>query len=305
MKFRTELDVKPFPIGLTHGDSVVSIGSCFSVNMGSKLSYYGFEVNNNAFGTLFHPLAIARVMNLALETGQERFCQRDNSFYSYDAHSSIYALSENELTNTLQRIRNELFVSLKKARLCLVTFGSAWGYYLDEEIVANCHKMPSATFEKKLTQTDEMISEWAALIDKIKTINPEIEFVFSVSPVRHLKDGMVENTLSKARLIELAHALNGYYFPAYELMMDDLRDYRFYSEDMLHPTPTTIEYIFDKFSNAVISNTSLVLFKKIQNLRNAESHKIMNPHSEEGIVFEKQTKDNIRALLNAHPQICW
>ncbi len=305
MKFRTELDIKPFPISLTHGESVVSLGSCFSVNMGSKLSYYGFAVNNNPFGTLFHPSAIARVIDLTLNSSQERICKRDNTHYSYDAHSSIYALSENELKNTLQRTRNELLVSLKKARLCLVTFGSSWGYYLDGEIVANCHKMSSSNFEKKLTQTEVMISEWTKLIERIKRINPEIEFIFSVSPVRHLKDGMVENTLSKARLIELSHALNGYYFPAYELLMDDLRDYRFYSEDLLHPTTATIEYIFGKFSKAVVSNESLNLFMQIQKLRNAENHRIMNVHSEEGINFEKQTKENIQELLNAHPQVIW
>lgn len=305
MKFRTELEVKPFPIGLTHGESVVSLGSCFSVNMGNKLSYYGFKVNNNPFGTLFHPSAIARVIDLALDSEQERICIRDYTHYSYDAHSSIYAMSENELKNTLQQSRNELIESLKKARLCLVTFGSAWGYYLDGEVVANCHKKSSSLFEKKLTLTQEMISEWSILIDKIKKLNPEIEFVFSVSPVRHLKDGMVENTLSKARLIELSHALNGYYFPAYELLMDDLRDYRFYSEDMLHPTTATIEYIFDKFSKAVLSNETLTLFKQIQKLRNAENHRVMNVHSEEGINFEKHSKESIKALLNEYPQICW
>lgn len=305
MKFRTELNVETTALNLTYGESVVSIGSCFSVNMGNMLTYYGFEVNNNPFGTLFHPSAIARVINLALDSSEERFCERDNTLYSYDAHSSIFAASEDELGIRLENIRNELIVSIQKSRLCLVTFGSAWGYYLEGKIVANCHKMPSRTFEKRLTPLGDMIAEWSDLIEKIKKLNPKIEFIFSVSPVRHLKDGMIENTLSKARLIELVHAIDGYYFPAYELMIDDLRDYRFYSEDMLHPTSISIDYIFEKFSNAVVSNSSLKLFKEIKKLRNAENHRVVNKDSKQGEAFIKQTKENIETFLKNHPQLKW
>ena len=304
MKFRTEIEIPGFSHKLVHGNSIISLGSCFSVNIGEKLSYYGFDVLNNPFGTLFHPLSIANVISQSIHPKQGRFCQRDSLYFSYDVHSSIHAQTESDLANSLAAIHQQFLSKFTKATLCIITFGSAWGYYKDGELVANCHKMPAKLFKKELTDFTEMHTRWIQVIHELKQLNPSIHFLFSVSPVRHLKDGTVENSLSKARLIELAHSLNQSYFPAFELIMDDLRDYRFYKDDLLHPTPFAIDYVFEKFAHALIDAEASQLFPLINKLRRAEQHHIMQ-ESESARVFSSNTQAQIQQFIQDNPSVVW
>lgn len=306
MKFRTEITIKPNDFHLKHGDVVVSLGSCFSENMGRKLRYYGFDVNNNAFGTIFHPLALARIINSALDNKiLSRICEREGTFFSYDVHSAICAKSIEQLNGVLQEKFIKWIDDLKRARLLIITFGSSWGYWLDHEVVANCHKMPSSLFSKRLSEVAEMKHAWDNVIERIQQLNPQLHILFTVSPVRHIKDGIVENALSKARLLDLAHQLDGTYFPAYEIMMDDLRDYRFYAEDMIHPNETAIDYVFEQFSSAMIASETSRAFGQIDKLRKAQEHRIMTNEETKAREFEERTKQKISELLDLYPAIVW
>lgn len=307
MKFRTALTINPSDSQLKHGDVVVSIGSCFSENIGKKLRYFGFDVNTNAFGTIFHPLALARIILSALDSKETtRICERDGEFYSYDTHSAIHANSEEQLNSLLQEQFNTWVEDIKRAKMLIVTFGSSWGYWLDEEIVANCHKMPGKLFSKRLSEVAEMQQAWEEVLERISSVNPMLEVLFTVSPVRHLKDGIVENSLSKARLLDLAHKLSrGSYFPAYEIVMDDLRDYRFYSEDMIHPNETAINYVFEQFSSAMISPETRILFSQIDKLRKAQEHRVQTTNMNVVREFETTTNQRIHQLLALHPHIVW
>lgn len=273
MNFRTSWDIAPFETQLKHGDKIVLMGSCFSENIGKKLQYFGFDALVNPFGTIFHPLPLAAVLEPS-SFGEIRTIERDDYWYTFEAHSAIQATDEGELLDKLFEQQALLKSYLKEAKMLVITFGSAWGYYKDNAIVANCHKLPASNFDKSLTDLHSMVHQWRKLIRDLKEIYPQLNIVFTVSPVRHTKDGMVENQQSKARLIELVHHLNENYFPAYEIQMDDLRDYRFYEADLIHPNSMAVDYIFGKFSEVAIAEQTRKHFPSIQKFRMFESHQI-------------------------------
>lgn len=306
MKFRTEVLVDDFATKLSHGDRILSLGSCFSENVGNKLQYFGFKVLNNPFGTFFHPLAMAEILNRVVTNpkGEFRMCQRDGRVFSYDVHGKLSGASENELTEILETRFAESREFLKRAKMLILTFGTAWGYYLDERIVANCHKQPASLFSKRLTEVEEMQSVWRNLIKQIKILNPEITIITTVSPVRHIRDGIIENNRSKSRLIELVHALGENYFPSYELFVDDLRDYRFCKDDLVHPSEFAIQYIFDKFSTASVASETLQLFGRIDKLRKAEMHRVMSDGNSAEHFYQEQTKKR-EGFLKENPLIVW
>jgi hypothetical protein len=256
MQFRLEIPIQKAPFEIEHGHKIVSMGSCFSEHVGNKLSWYGFDVLNNPFGTLFHPSAIAALIRFALSEDPVdwKLVQRDDVFLSMLAHSDCFGYSEGQLHETLNNKRSQLRTYLAESSLCIVTFGTAWGYYQQDEVVANCHKIPANQFEKKITDLQILHNEWVEVIRLLQMFNPALELVFTISPVRHIKDGVIENQRSKSRLIELIHTLpKCHYFPSYEIMMDELRDYRFYAEDLVHPTKQAIDYIFTNKTKFSIS----------------------------------------------------
>jgi hypothetical protein len=308
MQFRTELQVSSASFSISHGDKVISLGSCFSEHVGGKLTWYGFNVLNNPFGTIFHPSALAELVRMALSEGQPqwRVFHREDLFLSLDAHSSCYGQSKVVLLEVLEQKRMELLAYLREAKVCIVTFGTAWGYYQEKKIVANCHKLPSNQFDKQLTDVSEMVEEWNEILRLAKSFNPHLEFVFTVSPVRHLKDGTVENQRAKARLIELVHAITeSHYFPSYEILMDDLRDYRFYAEDLIHPSSQAVDYIFDKFSAWILDEKSCKLMAEIGKLRNRQRHKLLFSESTEAKRFEQENQELIRQFCQSNPKVKW
>lgn len=308
MQFRTELQVSSAPFSISHGDKVISLGSCFSEHVGGKLTWYGFDVLNNPFGTIFHPIALAELVRKALCEGQPqwRVCQREDLFLSLDAHSACYGQSKVELIEVLEQKRMELRAYLREAKVCIVTFGTAWGYYQEKKIVANCHKLPSTQFDKQLTDVSEMVEEWNEILKSAKSFNPHLEFVFTVSPVRHLKDGIVENQRAKARLIELVHAIpESHYFPSYEILMDDLRDYRFYAEDLIHPSSQAVDYIFDKFTRYAVHTDAQELFPQVAKLRLRSQHNMLFPESGQAMKFALETKRQINEFRSRFPLVKW
>lgn len=291
MNFRTTFTIPSAENLLNFGDSIILLGSCFSERIGLKLNYFGFDTLINPFGTLFHPKAIAKLL---IEVPQEkpRVFSRNQSWFTYETHSYIQGQSETELITTFMNQKALLKSYLERAKLLVITFGSSWGYYLEGEIVANCHKSPAHIFEKKLSSLSEMTEIWDEVLLELKSKYPNLEVLFTVSPVRHTKDGIIENQRSKARLIELIHHLDAYYFPSYEIQMDDLRDYRFYEADLIHPNTTAVDYIFELFSQHKIGEESRRHFPIIQKFRMFEAHQIkpLNPVKQEEHECEVELK---------------
>lgn len=306
MEFRTTFSFPESAQKIQHGEKIISLGSCFSENMGEKLHYFGWDVLNNPFGTLFHPLAITNLLlNAIYDDKKVRICQKDNLFYTYESHSAIVGGTSEELENCFQQKQAELINKLNESDWLIVTFGSAWSYLLDGEIVANCHKQHQSLFKKEITELTELQIVWRTTIRLLKDKFPRLKLIFSLSPVRHIKDGVIENQRSKARLIELIHSLEVYYFPAYELVMDDLRDYRFYARDKVHPSPEAIDYIFECFSQSCIDRNAIALFPMIDQLRKEELHRSLSKESEAFVKFVQKHQIKKNEFLERYPNLNW
>lgn len=287
MELKLTFEIPKSNIELSYSDSILLLGSCFSDSIGDKFKQGGFNVESNTFGTLFHPIAISNVIHSALtEEDKVAVYQRDDLYFSWDSASKIYAISEPKLIESVLEKRNQLAEKLKSSRLICFTLGTAWEYKLKstETVVGNCHKAPQNLFEKSLTTIDEMRKEWESALLLIRKVNPTAKIVFTVSPVRHTKDGLIENNRSKARLLELIQQLSEdhklIYFPSYEIAIDELRDYRFYAEDLVHPSKTAIEYIWKRFVAFAFAQKTTEIYKEREQLFAQLKHKSLHPESE-------------------------
>ena len=285
--FRTEINTESSAFRINHNTQLLMMGSCFTDNIGIKLNNLRFPVLINPSGILYNPLSIKQSL-LILAEGKE-FTQNDiekynELYFSFD-HDTSFSHTDMHVCldkiNTGIRNGNE---QLKKASFIFLTFGSSRIYIhkAQQRIVANCHKIPEKEFERRLLEVDEITGEFGALIKIIHKINPSAKFIFSISPVRHWRDGAVGNQISKAvlvlaihKLMELFPAHTGY-FPAYELMLDDLRDYRFYADDLLHPRNNAISYIWEKFSSMYFNQITTEINSEINDLLTARNHKPFN-----------------------------
>jgi hypothetical protein len=282
------------------------VGSCFSENIAQKLSYYKFNVFSNPFGILFNPIAIENLIYNAVN--EKVYTENDIFFHNerwhcFDAHS---ALSNNQKSKLLSNLNGALANTLDQLKLAthlIFTLGTAWVYRFIETdtIVGNCHKVPQKKFIKELLSVDDILGSLQKCCALIKEINPNCAIVFTVSPVRHLKDGFTENSLSKAHLISAIHQIiekenNLFYFPSFEIMMDDLRDYRFYATDMIHPNETAINYIWEIFVETWFSKNVLTIMDKADSIQKALAHKPFNPTSQQHIDFLKSLQTKIQNL---------
>ncbi|WP_218598169.1 GSCFA domain-containing protein [Polaribacter sp. NJDZ03] len=289
MKLQTQIPLKKETRNaIDYNSKVLLLGSCFSENIGDKLSYYKFQSLQNPFGILFHPKAIENLITNAIN--EKEYSEKDLTFqnerwHCFDAHSSLSAADKNELLNNLNSTVSSTKKQLEEATHIVITLGTSWVYRFIEtdKIVANCHKIPQKKFLKELLSVDEISESLEAILVLLKSINKNIQILFTVSPVRHLKDGFIENTQSKAHLISAIHnILNGgyaFYFPSYEIMMDELRDYRFYAEDMIHPNKTAINYIWEKFVASWFSEDTLLTMKDVDVIQKGLSHRPFNENS--------------------------
>ncbi|MDP4797362.1 MAG: GSCFA domain-containing protein [Crocinitomicaceae bacterium] len=287
MELQLKFEIPKSNIELSYSDAILLIGSCFSDSIGDKFEQGGFTVESNTFGTLFHPIAISNIMHSALtENTVVDVFQRDDLYFSWDSASKIYATSEAKLIETVLEKRNRLAERIKSSRLICIALGTAWEYKLksSETVVGNCHKAPQNLFEKSLSTIDEMRKEWERVLLLIRSFNPTAKIVFTVSPVRHVKDGLIENNRSKARLMELIQQLSQsnklIYFPSYEIAIDELRDYRFYEEDLVHPNKTAIEYIWKRFVVFAFSDNTTAIYQERNQFIAQLNHKSLHPESE-------------------------
>lgn len=311
MLFTTPVPVQKSNFPIDYDSDVFSVGSCFAVNMAEKLAYFGFNGAVNPFGILFHPVAIQKFAGLA--AGGIQFTEADVFFHEerwhcFDAHSG---LSHPERAILLESLNEALAAAHRRIHLAthfVITLGTAWVYRNAKsgQLVANCHKVPQKEFVKELLPAAEVTASVLDLVRILSGANPQAQIIFTISPVRHIKDGFVENQLGKSHLISglhaalAAHPANTHYFPSYEIVTDELRDYRFYTADMLHPNQVAIDYIWEKFSVAWISAETKTLSAEVASIRKALSHRSFNPHSEQHQKFLSSLDariENVRKLL--------
>ena len=316
MQLQTIIPLKPQQHNQINYDSkLLLLGSCFSENIGDKLAYYKFQNLVNPFGILFHPKAIENLIlnaiNKKVYTPEDVFFHNER-WHCFEAHSVLSATTKYELLaslNTAIQLTNQ---QINESTHIIITLGTAWVYRLVEtdSIVANCHKIPQKKFLKELLSINKINESLDAIITLIRSVNKNASIVFTVSPVRHLKDGFIENTQSKAHLVSAIHSVlspraesRGHYFPSYEIMMDELRDYRFYKEDMIHPNQTAIDYIWERFANVWISNKAHKTIQDVDTIQKGLSHKPFNPNSKQHQVFLTNLEGKISLLQKEYPFI--
>ena len=320
MDFHLEFTPKPFAVKIGHQQKLMLIGSCFTEQVGAKLSAHKFTVLDNPNGILFNPASISRSIASYIENKQygaaDLFYQNE-CWNSWEHHSRF---SNPDQDACLQRINGSQAAAhsfLERADWLLVTLGSAFVYELPSppgeglgvrSVVANCHKVPTDKFKKRLLSVEEVTNDLQLMIGKAREFNPGLKIIFTISPVRHLRDGFVENNRSKATLNHAVHQLlekndSCFYFPAYELVIDDLRDYRFYAEDMVHPNYAATSYVWEKFIAACIDEPSQQLMKEISVIVAAKNHRPFNPASEQHKKFLQTNLEKLKKLQEQHPYI--
>ncbi|MCG9971498.1 GSCFA domain-containing protein [Christiangramia crocea] len=313
MDFRTIVPVQKGAPKIEHGKGVFLIGSCFVENIGAKLDWFKFRNRQNPTGIIFHPSPIRRFFQRL--SNNENYSDRDliefnDGWQSLEAHSDMRRESREEclkdLNTSLENSR-EFFAG---ASHVIISLGTAWGYIYEgtTDIVANCHKIPQKRFRKELSSVDEIINDLEVISHSVSQMNEEAKIIFTISPVRHLKDGVVENQQSKAHLTTALHEFLGnndsaVYFPSYEIMMDELRDYRFYAEDMLHPSKVAVDYIWKLFSYNWISSKSLELNLEIDKIQKALSHRSRAENTTEHKKFLTKIQVKIEEIQKNHPEI--
>ncbi|MES2554536.1 MAG: GSCFA domain-containing protein [Bacteroidota bacterium] len=296
---------------IDHKQEILLLGSCFSTHLHQRLRREGFQSVSNPFGTVFHPIALARFINACLNPVQERILCSEDVWLSWDAGSEVYAMSEPELRNRLSTIRAEFKQSIERAGYLVITLGSTHGYRLKEtnELVANCHKQPQAIFEKELTETAEMLTSWRYTLNQLKQNYPKLKIIFTVSPVRYSRDGWVENNRSKARLFELVQQLQAEYqigyFPSYELINDVLRDYRYFESDGVHPNQLAVDEVWRLFRNWYFDPETMVLTDEMEALRKMEEHRLLFPESQKAKEFQASFHKKRESFLSLNPFISW
>ena len=303
MEFRTLVNIKPFAKKMTYDSKVVSLGSCFSSEMGRRLLDRKYDVLLNPLGIAFNPLSIAMQIEKSLDLdyfNEDDFFCRDGIWRSFLLHSDFSGELQNTILNANNALRdaNEY---LKTADFILLTFGSAFVYRHKEQnfVVANCHKLPSERFERTMIDADQVYDALSQYV----AARPARQWIFTVSPVRHLADGLHANTLSKSTLhLGIEKLVNRYpnahYFPAYEILLDELRDYRFYADDMMHPSAQAADYIFERFMDFALADSEKPLLAEAERVRGMMQHHILNPNTPRAAQFEAQRTQALESLLS-------
>ena len=311
MDFRTHVERPQNDVQMRLSDTMMLFGSCFSENIGSQLSANKFLCDVNPFGVLYNPTSISKAL---LRLCDPKPFKSEDLFFANDLWNSWMhhsSFSSPDASICLQQINQRLTQSaenLRNARFLLITFGSAWIYRLKDtqECVANCHKQPDKLFDRVLLTKEEIVSESQQTIAIIREINPDIQFIFTVSPIRHIKDGLHGNQISKATLLlaieKLRQEVKGVsYFPAYEIMIDELRDYRFYADDMLHPSSLAIQYLWECFSDVYFDSSAKSFLRDWQVVNKRLQHKPFNPQSDAYRRFVNDTSQILNKLQEDHP----
>ena len=305
--FTTPVQPRPSSHKISLHHPLCCLGSCFAQRMGQRWTDHKFTTLVNPFGTLYHPLSIARLVRYALENrlpNTSGYVARDGYYFHYDFHSSISARSQATLQYRIENILQQVREFLQTTHWMVITLGSSFVYERTEtgQLVANCHQMPAALFRKRLTTVEEITEQLVALKTAMDRHAPDAHYLLTVSPVRHLRDTLEQNSVSKATLRLAAEQWRQtdseriHYFPSYEIMLDELRDYRFYEADMLHPTPVAQDYLWEKLANTYLDEDAQAFIIQWNKIRRALEHRALRPDSEAHQRFLRQTLQQLKQL---------
>jgi GSCFA family len=314
MQFRTPISIQKSKNLIDYNSRIMSLGSCFAENMAEKFDYFKFQNVVNPFGIIFNAVSIERIIERIVI--QELFTEKDIFFHNdlwhcFEVHSELSNPNKDifleNLNSILEKTRNQFIESSH----IIITYGTSWVYRNIEtnQIVANCHKIPQKQFTKELLSVEITQKSIENIISLIHSINKEVKFIFTISPVRHIKDGFVENNVSKAILISAIFKTSNLqlstfnYFPAYEIIMDELRDYRFYKSDMLHPNEIAIDYVWIKFFENYISEKEFATMQEVCDIQKALHHKPFNENSNSHQKFLLNLTQKINTLTEKFPNI--
>ncbi len=311
--YRTELTLQPYPFRLDYEDEVLCLGSCFAEHLAERLLAAKFIVAPTAVGSVYNPLVIAETLQRLL-TGkhftEEDMFEHNGLWQSFAHHGCFARCDQHEAVQAMNDALDAAVMALKKCSLVILTFGTAWVYFHNEQPVANCHKVPEKQFVRKCISEQDLRAAMDAALTAIHACNPQCQVLMSVSPVRHLRDGLVQNQRSKARLIEMTQALCEIhpfcsYFPAYEIMMDDLRDYRFYADDACHPSSLAVDHIWQQFMMATMDNATQQQLHIFQKFRKSVEHRPLNPDTAAHHTFRKKLQEELVNNQTAFPKSDW
>ena len=313
MQFQVPINIPTLNPSISYTDSILLIGSCFTEHIGNHLMNVKFNALQNPNGILFDPMSVCYSLNSYIESKQYT---EDDLFYlnecwhSWHHHSRFSNIDKVACLNNINAAQKEAHNFLKNTNWLIVTLGSSFSYQLVEEgrFVANCHKAPAQTFNKHLCTIEETITAFDNVLYKLFYLNPDIRILFTISPVRHIRDGVTENNRSKARLIETVHHLVNkfdklHYFPAYELVIDVLRDYRFYDIDMAHPNYAATQFVLEKFSETCMNKETRELMEMIKKITIARNHKPFNPQSQQHKKFLENFLQQTQELQKQYPYL--
>jgi len=313
MEFFLPFQIRSFPFKISYTDNILFIGSCFSEEIGNKMIVLKFNVLQNPNGILYDPLSISDALFSYIENkpfDEKNLFELNGLWHSWKHHSVFSGVNKKEVLRKINNSCDKAHRFLKETKFLIITFGTAFNYQLNASLenVANCHKAPANLFIKTLLPIEQIKADLSSAIAALETFNRELKIIITVSPVKHIKDGVIENNRSKARLLEVANHLadekeNVFYFPAYELVNDVLRDYRFYKNDFVHPNETAIDFVFEKFSNSFFDNTTMVVMKEIEKMVAAMNHKPFIKESEAHQKFISSQIHNISRIENSYPFI--
>jgi len=306
-EFRTKIEVKPSPFSISHKDKILLTGSCFSDNIGQKLKDLYFQVKTNPFGVVYNPLSVLNGLGILLdgiEFSEDELEFHNELWFSWDHHSSF---SDPEKSKCLEKINSRIRSASKhliKTDFLIITFGTSWVYRLKKNgaIVANCHKVPAKEFDRILLSAEDIVNSWSIFIQEILKKNSKLKIIFTVSPVRHWKEGAHGNQLSKSILLVAIDTIcrkfpgETEYFPAYEILLDDLRDYRFYADDLLHPNKQAIEYIWKLFEDTYFGKETSEINNRLEKLIRSKSHRVYNENTEAFRKFREKLSEDARNL---------
>ena len=303
MKFRTEIEIAPFAQGVGYDAKIFALGSCFAESISERLKRAKFSITTNPFGVLFNPFSIANALERLDDSRSFAVCDitagRD-SYFSFEAHSSLDGKSHTEAFANMNRAVAMGSRALHDADWVILTFGTAWVYEKSGRVVANCHKQPASEFERRRLSVAEIVERYSNLFDGVLR---DKKVILTVSPVRHVGDGLQENSVSKATLRLAVEELvtkyeNAHYFPSYEILIDDLRDYRYYADDLAHPSIMAVAYVWEKFCDTVLTDAAKTKLPLVEQIVAASEHRPFNPESEAHRIFCRKMVSKIEQMCD-------
>ena len=308
MKLYTSVDIAPSPKKIAYNDKILLLGSCFADNIGTKFGEYYFQTTVNPYGTLYNPASIAKAISgIGNGVSDIGFVEHNGLWHSLSHHGSFSRADKEDLVRACAQSRVQLREALQQASIMIITFGTAWVYEYEDKVVANCHKLPANRFVRRRMTVDEIVEIWQPILAAM----PDKHWIFTVSPIRHVKDGLHENQISKAILLQAVDRLTAKqldspigglsYFPSYEIMLDELRDYRFYAEDMVHPSDVAVDYIWQRFVDTYMTADTQNEMRTLHQLWRDRHHRFLHPDSPDAQQFAAHIKTRLQQLQPRYP----